>query len=296
MAIDDFQLIQPEPPMGEDILGISPAPQQPMMRPEPQLPSQHGKGKALAIASAIAAIAGGRNLHGLPAGVLQGQQLRDRQANIDIARTREDNYRAEAMFQREQQMYQQAQSQRQQQLMQAIGGLRTQMKDVPSRDVYEQQIEGFTNLLNASGYRVNSNWLRSAVPYVHPSAEKKATETLEKYLKNPTNAKVWRENPEVFANSLIPMDRDGDGVMEDVTGRELAVLAGMPFGKNAAGQPEFGMGGAQMTLPEKANADGILQMLMEKDKANKVRATPERMVELQQEAIKLAEEAKPKES
>jgi hypothetical protein len=138
-----------------------------------------------------------------------------------------------------------------------------------------------------AGYRLDANWLRQAVPYVAPSAEKRATTTLNAFLKNPANAEMIKSHPEQLAKVVMTFDVDGDGIPEQVPITRVAQIAKQPFAADASGQLiTYPKGNS---LDDKANADGILQTLMAKAKAEgKNVEDPTVRLALQEQAIKMA--------
>jgi hypothetical protein len=86
-------------------------------------------------------------------------------------------------------------------------------------------------------------------------------------------------------------DTDGDGIPERLTFSELSDIANRPMSVDDKGKAIFYPKGT--TKQAKADADGIFQDLLEKDKAEGKDDTPQRRIELRQQAIKLAAEAKP---
>jgi hypothetical protein len=135
---------------------------------------------------------------------------------------------------------------------------------------------------------MNPNFLRSAVPYVAPTAKDTAAKALEAFWKNPQN-ETLKKNPEQLANTYIQFDRDGDGAPEMVPFAEVSTIAQMPVGMDDKGNPLIMPKGTTET--DKANADGIFAALREKAIAEGKPDTPELRVGLMKQAIRQAKEA-----
>lgn len=288
MPIDDFLNSQQPPPLGPEDLGVPSMPQAPMM---PQAPQKQG-GAMQAILQALPGILGGAMGPGAGTGLLQGTVMGSIRNQEEAQQRHRESM---AQFQVEQHAYNQqlqqqqiAARQREQVLQQNLTALRSQVKDLPDKAAYDAYVEAYGNGLQSMGYRLDANWLRKTVPYVAPSADKKAWAVLEKWQKLPNNKELLEKHPEQAANAMIPFDRDDDGIPEMIRLQDLSVLAGAPLAMTADGQV-FGNPGTPLDV--KANADGILQQLIAKSKAEKKQITPELLITLQQEAIRLAKQA-----
>jgi hypothetical protein len=140
--------------------------------------------------------------------------------------------------------------------------------------------------LQSMGYRVNANFLRSAAPYIAPTAEGQAQEVFEAFLKNPANKALLEQHPEQIETISILFDRDGDGSPEQVPLKDVAAIAKMPFGTDASGKIVVYPKGT--TPDDKASADGILQTLIAQATTEGKQITPELKLKLQQQALQMA--------
>lgn len=291
MPIDDFLNTTPPPPMGPADLGL------PALPPPPQVPQQPQRGGGLmqTIMQAVPGILGGAMGPGAGTGLLQGavlgQQRNDQQRRLDHQEAMQAYQWQQRAYEQQARDYEQTHRQREQILQQTLTSLRTQTKDAPDKAAYDAYVEAYGNGLQSMGYRVDANWLRKAVPYVAPKVDQLAWETLERWQKLPNNKSLLEKHPEQAANAMIPFDRDGDGIPELIRLQDLSILAGAPLAQSEAGVVFSNPGTTQEV---KANADGILQQLIVKAKAEGKQLTPELTMKLQQEAIKIADQAKPK--
>jgi hypothetical protein len=291
MPIDDFLAVSAPPPVSGADLGVPdlPPPPQAPMPPQPR-----GGGVLQTILSALPGVLGGAMGPGAGTGLMQGYVSGQMQNEQRQRLQHQDQMR---QFQMEQQAYSQqaqqaeiAKRQREQILQQNLTALRSQVKDLPDKAAYDAYVEAYGNGLQSLGYRLDANWLRKSVPYVAPKADAEAWQVLERWQKLPNNKELLEKHPEQAANAMIPFDRDGDGEPELMSLRDLSVLAGAPLAMTAQGQVFSNPG---TPLDVKANADGILQQLIAKNKAENKQITPELLIKLQQEAIRLADQAKP---
>lgn len=277
----DFSL---DPTM-EDVLPPAPTtlPQAPQA---PPVVGQDPRQQLLNIA-ALGALLGAGPRSGFGVGAGQGllQQQHGMQQLVD--------QHAAVVRQQQQQLAQaqqqqvEANVQRQRQLQSALMTITQRVQTLPDKDTYDQEIEGYANTLKAAGYRLDSNWLRQAVPYVAPTAEKQAGRMLEAFFKNPANAQMIKEHPDQLAKAAVSFDVDGDGIPENVPLLRLSQIAKMPFGVDEHGQMlNYSKG---TTLDDKANADGIYQDLLVKAKADGKDVTnPDVTMPLREQAIKAA--------
>ena len=224
---------------------------------------------------------------GLLQGAVMGQQRNDQQARLDHQEAMQQYaYQQRATMEQLQQRAI-AERQRDQLLQQNLMNLRTQVKDLPDKSAYDQYIAAYNSACNASGF--GSMATRSAERCIcAPKTDKLAWETLERWQKLPNNKKLLEDHPEQAANAMIPFDRDGDGEPELMRLQDLSVGGGAA--RAVGGWGRFSNSGTSLEV--KANADGILQQLIAKAKAEEA-TTPELVVTLQKQAITIANQAKP---
>lgn len=286
----------PAPPMALPDLGMGPAPTAPA--PPPMMGPAPGPDMKSVVARAIAAIIAmkmGPQRGGL--GMLSGiNQASAQQANEQERRQVQIQRQQQQQYQYQQQQFEQqartytAEAQRKQQLLtQNVTAFRQSVATLKNKAAYDQYVDAYASGLQGMGLRISPNWLRTAAPYIAPSATKSAQETLASFLKNPVNDAMLKAHPEQVEKVTVRFDRDGDGVPEDISLTDLADLAQQPFGRDQAGKVIVYPKGT--TGDMKASADGILQSLMEQDQAEGKANTPARRMELQQIAIKRAKEA-----
>jgi hypothetical protein len=274
--------------MADDVFGLGPPPTAPAMPP----PTGRDPGRAGQIMRLIAmGLAGGLG-PGVGTGIAQGLNLDTERRRRDSYLQDEENRRRFDLEQRtyesQAQAYELEQRRRQQTLQQNIMRLQELAPTLKSKDEYDRYVQTFAGGLQSMGYRLDANFLRSAAPYVAPTAKDTAGRALDAFFKNPMN-KSLLDNPEALGGAFIQFDRDGDGVPERVAIPDVAAIAQMPLGEDASGKPLLFPKG---TSPDaKANADGILQSLLAQDRAEGKADTPQRRVELQKQAIKQAKEA-----
>lgn len=238
MGIEDLHALTPIPALDPMSLGVPAAPQAPAPVPQVGQPIQQQKSqKLLSLAALAAMIAGGRATNGLGAGVLQGQQRMEDERQQREQQTIRQAELEQIQYQRQQQAYQQTLQQRQQTLMGAVKDIRTQVSAVKDKATYDQQVEGFANLLRSSGYRVDANWLRQAAPFVAPNAQDRASKALDDVLKNPMTVEAMKADPQRVMASKVMFDGNGDGVPEAYGFQELAAMAGRPMVADDQGQP-----------------------------------------------------------
>lgn len=302
--------LAPQGPLSALDLGI-PAPLAQVVGPQPTLPQPppvaplplHAPGpidpkqQLLAIA-ALGAMLGGGPRSGMAAGFGQGtaNMLAAEQAKKDAAfkqqQVEEDKLRVQ--LETQQRAEAQRQAQRQQQLQTALTQMHARVATIPDKPTYDREITGYANILQAAGYRgLDANWLRQAVPYVAPSAEKIAGTALDSFLKNPANTQLIQQHPEQLSKVVLTLDVDGDGIPEQVPLLRVAQIAKKPFAVDASGGLITYPKGT--TLDDKANADGFFQSLLAQAKAEG-KNTDDATVRLalQKQAFKMAEDLKAK--
>lgn len=248
-------------PLTAPQLGIPPAllqgampPQSGMpMRPQaqmptpPQAPPQPGTLQHIISAALLGLAAGLGPRHaggGVAAGLMAGQdaneqdrrqQFHDQQAQYHDQV--QEQFRQQQMADREAQIQAAAQAQREKNLQGALVSIQADVKKIPDKATYDQRIEGYANLLRGSGYRLDANWLRQAVPYIAPNKKAQAQEAVGAFFKNPINAQALKDNPESVANGSIMFDANGDGVKELTPLRKLMDLAEMSVISDDKGSP-----------------------------------------------------------
>lgn len=275
-------------PMDPLDLGLGPAPPVPTLPPQTSSdPSTAGRWMQLALmglAGGLGPGAGTGLLQGLSRATQQRQhqaQQQDRWNQVQYQEQRQD-------YEREARQFAAEQHRREQVLQQNIQTLRTVAPTLKDKAAYDRYIDAYTSGLQSLGFRLNPNFLRSAVPYAAPAAKDTAAAALDKFWKNPQN-EALKKHPEQLANVHIRFDRDGDGVPELVPFGDVSQIAEMPVGTDGQGQPLLFPKGT--TEAQKANADGILASLLEQDKAEEKADTPQRRMELQTQAIRMAKNA-----
>jgi hypothetical protein len=230
------------PPMG------GPAPMaRPTLPPVPQAPQAPGDIQKIISMALLGLAAGLGPRHGgagVAAGVSAGQdaneadrrqQFKDQQ--VQYQQQQQESLRQQALADRESQIAAAAQQQREKNLQGALMSIQADVKKLPDKATYDQRIEGYANLLRGSGYRIDGNWLRQAVPYIAPSQKGKAQEALANLLKNPVNAQLLKDNPQALADGSIKFDANGDGIAEIIPVRKLMDMAETSVVTNDKGQP-----------------------------------------------------------
>ena len=72
--------------------------------------------------------------------------------------------------------------------------------------------------MQRDGFRVTPDRLRSQVqPFVSPTASARAQAAIARWQANPANAQLLKDHPEQAVTAMVPWDRDGDGVAENVS-------------------------------------------------------------------------------
>jgi len=235
-----IQGAMPQAPMG-------PAMAPPMLPQAPQAPAQPGNVQHL-ISMALLGLAaglgsrhgGGGVANGLMAGQQANQDQRQQQFHdqqVQFQQAQQEAIRQQQMRDREQQIAAAAQQQREKNLQGALMTIQADVKKLPDKATYDQRIEGYANLLRGSGYRLDANWLRQAVPYIAPDKKAQAQEAVAAFFKNPLNAQQLKDNPQAVANGSILFDANGDGVKELTPLRKLMDLAEMSMISDDHGQP-----------------------------------------------------------
>lgn len=236
MSIEDLYAVTPIPEPDPMALGLGPAPMapQPMAPPVMAGPPAPSKGQQILKLAAMASmLAGGPSMAGLGAGVLRGQQQseeeqrrRDHENRLLQDRQMQLERQQQMDYQRQQQAYQEQLAKRQQTLMGAVQSIRQQVGSLKNKAAYDQQVEGFANLLRSSGFRVDANWLRQAAPYVAPNAAETASKAIDQVLASPLTREMIQKNPDAVLNAKVSIDANGDGIPEQYSLQEAHAMAG----------------------------------------------------------------------
>jgi hypothetical protein len=259
MSIEDLHDLTPIPELEPDALGAPPAPMAPpALPPAPQMgqPVQDNRSQKLLTLAALATmIAGGKATSGFGSGILQGQQRMENERQqreaqqINERRYQEQQAQSQQLrFQQEQQRYQQTLQQRQQSLMGAMGDIRRQVSTVKDKATYDQQVEGYANLLRSAGYRIDANWIRQAAPFSMPKASEQAAKMIDDFQKEPINKGILAR-PDLYVKQKWRIDANGDGVPEEYDTPSFYALAGRGFAQD----PETG---APIEVPAEVSKPG----------------------------------------
>lgn len=302
--------LAPQGPLSALDLGVSaplaqiagPAPQLPQPAPPPMLPTAHPpidpKQQLLAIAALGAMLSGGPRsgiTSGFGQGVVNLQEQQRQEADRKQKLAEQDAQKQQALLAEQQRAEASRLAQRQQALQNALGQIHTRVTAIPDKPTYDQEISGYAKMLQASGYRLDENWLRSAVPYVAPTAEKLAGTALDAFLKNPANQTLLTQHPDQLSKVMLTLDVDGDGIPEQVQLLRVAQIAKKPFAVDGSGQLITYPKGT--TLETKADADGIYADLLKQAQIEgKDINSPRVTMALRTQAMTLAAQAKPKDT
>jgi hypothetical protein len=298
-ASDYYQVMPPLPLQGADLGLPAPpvAPPIPVQQPlTPQGPD-HATSMHALLGAVAAALAGPQAGAGIAQGVVTGLQRRHQIQQQQIQQTRETNQQNEQNYLRQQgqydvqdRAYQAEQDRRAQVYQQNITALRglVEKGQLKKKDDYDRTVDAFANGLQQQGFRVDSNRLRQAAPFVAPSAEKDAQAAIELWRKNPVNENLLKTRPDEAAKAMIPFDLHGDGKPVNVSLHDMAVLGKMPFTEDEDGHIVFSEAGT--SLRDRSNADGKLEQLIAQARADGKRLTPTLKGQLTDEARKWARE------
>lgn len=277
------------------VLGPSPQlPQAPMAPPVmPAQVTQDPRQQLLMLATLGAMLGAGPRSGigaGLQRGVQQGQQQLQQVLNQRAAIQQAQQQKQQALLAEQQRAAAVDEKNKQQMLMGALTTIKKRVETISTKAQYDQEINGYATMLQSSGFRLDANWLRQAVPYVAPKASDFAKKAVDGFLKNPANAALIKEHPEQLSKVMLTFDRDGDGIPEQVPLLQAAQLAGTPFGVDQSGSLITYPKGT--TLDDKASADGIFQTLLSQAKSEgKDPNDPTVRLALQQEALQKAKAA-----
>lgn len=205
----------------------------------PQAPAPPGNLQRI-ISSALLGLAAGLGPQhggaGVAAGLAQGahanEQARQTKYENDLRLYHEQQQ--EAIRQQTVQTAQQhAEDQRQQQLQKALFDISAQVKTIPTKDEYDQRVQGYANIL-----RMDPNKLRTMIPpFVAPTSKKLAQDAVANLFKNPLMQEQIKNNPQAVATGSIMVDLNNDGVPEKRTIQEVMDAAGMAMMVDDKGKP-----------------------------------------------------------
>lgn len=234
------------------LLGSAVPPAAPMRPPvpmptPPEAPAAPGNLQRILSMAMLGLAAGLGPRHGgggVAQGLMAGQEANDQDRKIQFQQQQQQYalQQQEALRQQVAQAAQQRaeavqQDQRQKALQGALTTIRTEVKTIPDKATYDTRIDGYANLLKASGYRLDANWLRSAIPYVAPSAKGIAQEAVTSLFKNPLLQDQIKNNPQSLQTGSIMIDLNGDGIKEKRTIQEVMDAAGMATITDDTGKP-----------------------------------------------------------
>lgn len=209
--------------------------------PQPAAPPAAPGSLAHIIQSALLGLSAGLGPRsGVGTGIVGGMQLNNvikEREQIHQQQQYHQHLQESIQLQQLQEAQQKADDARAQKLQQALLTIRTEVKAIPDKATYDQRIEGYANLLRASGYRLDANWLRTAVPYFAPNAKQIATDAVTALFKNPLLQAQIKENPQAVASGFIMADLNGDGIKEKHSVQEMMDAAGMSFLTDESGKP-----------------------------------------------------------
>lgn len=236
MAAEDLYDVTPIPAIDPQGMGLGPAPmapQAPMLAPSG---NPHQKIQDL-IALAVSVL-GGHQTTGFGTGMLNENRRLEQDRTQKNAIAQHQYQLQQTDYEQQQRLYQGEQDKRSQILQQNIQSLRRTVPTLKSQAQYDQFVETYANGLKGMGYRgVDANFLRSAAPYVAPTAQQRASKALDDVLSSPLTKAALTSNPDRVLGGKVQFDANGDGVPEDYYVHELAALAGRPIVKDDQGQP-----------------------------------------------------------
>lgn len=193
--------------------------------PQPQMPEQPIWQRLMPVMFALGAKVGGAPMSG--AGALAGAE-EGRQQQMAEAQRQQQMLMQQAAVER--QMAAQAamaEERRQAAIKAAVDDLRLQ-KFTKKAD-YDQAVTFRENLL-MQAYGVRPHTLRMLVPYNGPTFETDAADAVNEMIK--------RHGPEVLTSGyMIAIDRDGDGVKENIPILDAAKIGKVPFLQGPDGKP-----------------------------------------------------------
>jgi hypothetical protein len=220
-----------------------PMPPPPQAPTPPQAPGPPGNLQRI-ISSALLGLAAGLGPRHGGAGVANGIAVG--QHDNDVARQQQfqnqqtiyqNQIREQAVIAEEQRRAQVEADRRQQAFAQALNTIRNEVKTIPDKATYDERIENYANILKASGYRIDANWLRQTVRYVAPTAKEKARKALTEFYANPMVKEQIKSNPDAAMRGTMKIDLNDDGVDELVSLQEVHDAAGWSLLTDHEGAP-----------------------------------------------------------
>lgn len=267
------------PQMLDQALPPGPPPQAPLPRPvPPSAPAQPGAMQNI-LQMALLGLSAGLGPHnalgrGIAGGVGQTQHEGEALRQVQFHNQQTQYQQQQQEFLRQDQMAQQQaryeaqqQAQRQQAFQQALTSIRNEVKTLPDKATYDKRIEGFAGILQGSGYRLDANWLRQAVPYIAPSGKQKAEAALKAFFANPLTVQQLKDDPNAVANGSMQIDLNDDGVAEVVPIRKVMEAAGQSMLADDQGNPLALAPGTQGDMKHVALQQMIAQFRAENRRA-----------------------------
>jgi hypothetical protein len=237
MAAEDLYANWPVPPLAPADLGVPapPTPPTPVQVPSAYDPQKASLARLIALAGAIA-LGPERGGAGLASGVSGELDRREAEHQHLTQLAQQQNEQNQRNYTGEKEKYDSNALGRQKTFESTLQSMRGVVSKLEDQGQYDQQIAGFTNMLRGAGYRVDDNYLRSAIPFVKPTSQSKAGKLLDQAM---ANAKTWGLSPEQLLDPThtIEFDANGDGTPEKYTFPQLAALAGRPIVKDETGKP-----------------------------------------------------------
>jgi hypothetical protein len=178
---------------------------------------------------------------GVANGLAVGQHYNDeqRQQQFQNEQVLYQNQIREQAVMAEQQRRDQIEADRRQQAFEgALNTIRNEVKTIPDKDTYDQRVEGYANLLKASGYRIDANWLRQVVPYIAPTSKERARKALEALYSNPLVKEQMKADPQAASRGTMKIDLNDDGVDEIVPIQRVMEAAGISLLLDNDGAPQ----------------------------------------------------------
>jgi hypothetical protein len=199
---------------------MAPPQQLPQLPVPPQAPAAPGNTQRI-ISMALAGLAAGLGPRhggaGVANGLAVGQHYNDeqRQQQFQNEQVLYQNQIREQAVQAEQQRRDQVEADRRQQaLEQALGTIRNEVKTITDKDMYDQRVESYANILRASGYRIDANWLRQNVRFIAPTARQRARQALDDLHSDPLFKEQVKADPSWASRGTMNIDLNGDGIAE----------------------------------------------------------------------------------
>lgn len=252
--LDPQMMQQAMPPMA--------TPPPPLQRPTPpQAPAAPGNSQKILSMALLGLAAGLGPRSSVGAGIAHGvrqahaegdaqRQVQFHNDQIQYQQQEQDYLREQAIQAHAAQVEAQQQAQRQAALQKALESIRNEVKTLPNKADYDKRVEGYAAILQKSGYRMDANWLRQAIPYIAPSGKQKAESALTAFFKNPLTQQQLKDDPNAVANGSMTIDLNDDGVAEVVPIRKVMEAAGMSVLADNDGKPVSLTPGPQGGMPQ----------------------------------------------